>query len=46
MNNQQIDKIINFYRINHHFHTPYQLIIDGNFITYLVQKDIDLKKKI
>jgi len=46
MNNQQIDKIINFYRINHKFHQPYQLILDGNFLTLLKQKDIPFKHKL
>ena len=45
MNNQQIVKIINFYRINHQFHEPYQFLVDGNFIKLLVEKDLDLKKK-
>lgn len=45
MNNQQIDKIVNFYRINHQFHDPYQLLLDGNFIKLLLEKEIDLKRK-
>jgi hypothetical protein len=45
MNNQQIDKIVNFYRINHQFHDPYQLLLDGNFIKLLIEKEIDLKRK-
>ena len=45
MNNQQTDRIINFYRINHQFHEPYQFLIDGNFIRLLVEKELDLKRK-
>ena len=45
MNNQQIDRIINFYRINHQFHEPYQFLMDGNFIRLLVEKELDLKWK-
>lgn len=45
MNNQQVDRIVNFFRINHHFHDPYQLILDGNFIKIMVERDIDLKRK-
>ena len=46
MNNQQIDKIINFYRINHKFHPPYQLILDGNFVKLLVEKDLSFAHKV
>jgi rRNA-processing protein FCF1 len=45
MNNQQVDKIVNFYRINHQFHDPYQILLDGNFIKILVERDLDLKRK-
>lgn len=38
MNNQQISKILNFFRLNFQFHQPYQLILDGNFIKLLVEK--------
>ena len=38
MNHQQIDKIVNFYRINHQFHEPYQIILDGNAIKLIVEK--------
>lgn len=45
MNNQQVDRIVSFFRINHQFHDPYQLLLDGNFIKLLVEKDIDIKRK-
>jgi U3 small nucleolar RNA-associated protein 23 len=45
MNNQQVGRIVNFFRINHHFHEPYQLLLDGNFIKIMVERDIDLKRK-
>ena len=45
MNNQQVDRIVNFYRINHLFHDPYQLLLDGNFIKIMVERDIALKRK-
>lgn len=45
MNNQQVDKIISYFRINHQFHDPYQLMLDGNFIKLLVEKQVDIKKK-
>lgn len=45
MNNQQVDKVVNFFRINFGFHDPYQLLLDGNFIKLLVEKGIDLKRK-
>lgn len=40
MNNQQITKIINFYRVNYNFHEPYRLIVDGNFLKVLVEKEL------
>ena len=45
MNNQQVSKLVNFFRINYQFHDPYQLLLDGNFIKLLVEKGIDLKRK-
>ena len=36
MNNQQVGKIVGFFRIHHQFHDPYQIILDGNFIKLLV----------
>jgi rRNA-processing protein FCF1 len=42
MNNQQITKIINYFRLNHGFHSPYSFIVDGNFLKILVEKDINL----
>lgn len=45
MNNQQIDRILNFFRINYQFHDPYQFLLDGNFIKLLVEKGIDIKRK-
>ena len=46
MNNQQITKIINYYRINHNFHSPFNFIIDGNFLKIMVEKDINLEEKL
>lgn len=46
MNNQQIDKIVNFFRINFQLHQPYQLLLDGNFIKLVVEKELDLKKRL
>ena len=46
MNNQQIYKIVNFFRINHQFHDPYQFILDGNFIRLVVEKQLDLHRKL
>lgn len=43
MNNQQVTKILNYFRINHDFHSPYSLIIDGNFLKILVEKDLNLE---
>lgn len=46
MNNQQIDKIVNFFRINHQFHDPYRFMLDGNFIKLLVEKELNFKRKL
>ena len=46
MNNQQIYKIVNFFRINHQFHDPYQFILDGNFIRLVVEKQLDFHRKL
>ncbi len=46
MNNQQVGKLINFYRINHSFHPPYNFVLDGNFIKLIVEKEIDFKRKL
>lgn len=46
MNNQQIYKIVNFFRINHQFHDPYQFILDGNFLKLVVEKQLDLQRKL
>lgn len=46
MNNQQVDKVITFYRINHGFHDPYKFLLDGNFLTLLVQKEVDLRRRL
>jgi U3 small nucleolar RNA-associated protein 23 len=46
MNNQQIDKIINFFRINYQFHDPYRILLDGNFIKLVVEKGIDLSRRL
>lgn len=46
MNNQQITKIINYFRMNHDFHSPYTFIIDGNFLKLLAEKDINLEEKL
>lgn len=43
MNNQQVTKILNYFRITHDFHSPYSLIIDGNFLKILVEKDLNLE---
>ncbi len=45
MDNQQVSKLVNFFRINYQFHDPYQLLLDGNFIKLIVEKGIDLKRK-
>jgi len=45
MNNQQVEKIVTYFRINHLFHDPYQLLLDGNFLKLLVEKQVDLKRK-
>lgn len=46
MNNQQITKIINYFRINHNYHSPYTFILDGNFLKLLVEKDINLEERL
>jgi rRNA-processing protein FCF1 len=46
MNNQQIYKIVNFFRINHQFHDPYQFILDGNFLKLVLEKQLDLHRKL
>ena len=46
MNVQQVEKIINFFRLNHDFHDPYQLLLDGNFMTLLLQNGVDIVRKI
>ena len=46
MNNQQITKIINFFRINYQFHSPFTLLIDGNFLKLLVEKEISFEEKL
>lgn len=42
MNGQQITKIVDYYRINHGFHSPYTFILDGNFLKILVERDMNL----
>lgn len=46
MNNQQISKIISYFRINHNFHSPFTFLVDGNFLKILVEKDIDLEDRL
>lgn len=46
MNNQQISKIVSFFRLNFQFHPPYQMILDGNFIKLLVEKELDFSKRL
>lgn len=42
MNNQQIAKIIEYFRINHNFHSPYTFLLDGNFLKILLERDMNL----
>ncbi len=42
MNNQQVHKIIEYFRMNHNFHSPFSFVLDGNFLKLLVEKDINL----
>ena len=46
MNVQQVEKIINFFRLHHDFHDPYCLLLDGNFMTLLLQHSIDITRKL
>lgn len=36
MNNQQVDHVLTFYRINFDFHDPYKFLLDGNFIKLMI----------
>ena len=38
MNNQQVNQVLTFYRINFHFHDPYKFLLDGNFIKLILEK--------
>lgn len=46
MDSQQITKILSYFRINHNFHSPYNFIIDGNFLKILIEKGMDLEDKL
>lgn len=46
MNNQQIHKIIEYFRMNHNFHSPFTFLLDGNFLKLLVEKDLSLEEKL
>lgn len=46
MNNQQVSKIIEFFRINRNYHSPYTFILDGNFLVHLIQKSLSLEAKL
>lgn len=38
MNHNKISVITNHFRINHSFHEPYEVLLDGNFIKLIVEK--------
>ena len=46
MNNQQVDHVLTFYRINFGFHDPYKFLLDGNFIKLILEKEVDFKKRL
>ena len=46
MNNQQINKVLNFFRINHDFVAPFTLLVDGNFLKVLVEKELSFEEKL
>lgn len=44
--NRNFRKNLQFYRIFFNFQQPYQLILDGNFIKYMIDNDVDVDKVI
>ena len=42
--NKWFKKVINFYRYIFKFEVPYNILIDGNFVSIMMQKKLDLKE--
>ena len=38
-------KTLNFFKINFGFFEPFHLIIDGNFLSIILEKNLDIKGK-
>lgn len=38
MNLNRISAVTNYYRLNHGFYEPYEVLLDGNFIKLIVER--------
>ena len=46
MNQDRITTTTEYFRVNFNFHEPYEIILDGNFIKLLVERNPPFVKKL